>query len=668
MGTTTERFYATRIYDNNYREITLDYTIRTKLKYNTQYYYTEMIEFDYLNIEFNLSNSPNVSRYIPTGNPYAHYKSKSQRVTGSPSLPRGRFEAEYSTYIDGATYFNTYMSGENTFSNIQTPSWVVPQNINVPIRNGLKLTYKLVLAIGMTEDYDSAYTVDGTALISYADTPYIDMTWIDVVPSINGLNPSSNVFVDVTNDVTLRSSINAKAYDGTDIDYSTNFIWRVQGSGTEHTIEGTGSEVTVPANTFPANSTIEWKVECTTEYGITSSSSWATISTDDEPPEKPTNLSPDRAIISGNEDNTFTWEHNSSKGTAQAKAELQISSDGSTFSALATVNGSDEFAVIEADTILSGTKFWRVRTYNADDEAGAWSDNAQIVVQGAPPAPGISDIVATPRAQITWQSAQQTGWRVKFTDSEGNVYDTGERYGNNKTFRSPIYLADGNVTAEVSVANDFGLWSTTEVTFNVANEEGDSINAAFNNGILNWLTSGEYDAFYILRNGVPVAETIENSFDDKSGNGIRTYQILGAIGDNYTLSNVVNAESYPKTVEIFDVENDGPIIQLYKRRDNPVEISRNTGSNDSTYWFSGSKNPTIYSSGHITSTYALEVTYQNKDSYMLDSLIDKICCIKDKTGWMGYGVLTSINHRTDSYTDVTLSFTIVDYDEEVDYE
>lgn len=123
------------------------------------------------------------------------------------------------------------------------------------------------------------------------------------------------------------------------------------------------------------------------------------------------------------------------------------STDGQTWTTLATVTGAARQWTCPAGTLTSSIKYWRVRTYNADGIAGEWSDAAQIVVIAAPTAPSIQIKSTGPRPSISWQTSEQEAYQVELD----GVLSGGTHYGTEKTWTSPAYLADGSHTVRVRV-------------------------------------------------------------------------------------------------------------------------------------------------------------------------------------------------------------------------
>lgn len=332
---------------------------------------------------------------------------------------------------------------------------------------------------------------------------------------------------------------------------SSKFRWRVDSSSQATEINcGTSLYYYVPADTFSTNS-IQWQAEITDSLGNTSTTQWYTLSTVEALPTSII-VSPKNTIIDGSTDTVFSWQHIISTGTAQTKADLQYSTDGATWSSLATVTGSNTQKTISAGTFTSGQKYWRVRTYNTDDTAGEWSASGPFLVIAAPAEPAVS-ATQTPRPTVSWQTSEQQGFQVVID----GLYDSGTKFGTANSFVLPIYLDDGNYTVKVRVQNSFGLWSNYgEAPIAVQNTAGPSITLEVSGTLLTWTQRTSYSAFIVYRDGKAIAKTTEFQYNDIYAIGEHDYKVRGiyAGSANYGLSNIVTTEISVERLQITDVE------------------------------------------------------------------------------------------------------------------
>lgn len=502
-----------------------------------------------------------------------------------------------------------------------------------------------------------------------SNKPYISVEYSDEIVglSLSSLAPSSGSIVPAN--VTTFSWAEA----ATGVCYesitraSAKFRWRKSASDTvkEIAVSGTATSITIPANTFSGDS-IQWQVAVTANSGVTTTSDWMTVSLEDVA-STAVAVAPDRAVLDGSSDNVFKWAHVISTGTAQTKAELQQSTDGSTWTALATVTGAANTWTAPAGTFTSGTKYWRVRTYNSKGAAGAWSSATQFIVLAAPATPPVSIVSTEPRPEIRWQSDEQQAYQVEID----GVYASGTRFGTGKTWKAPFYLADGSYTVRVRVQNEYGFWSPWgTAALPVTNVPGGTITLTAEGGIeaaLSW-TPGSFDYYLVYRNGVAIAKVTEPSHTDAASIGGVRYQVRGCYNnsDNYSLSGAVEVTVSTDNVRLYDMERGEWLHFLYDS-----SAHRSTGlslSQDIQYvQLSGHTYPVAERSEF--KSRALRITCvcaDDAERQSLRALLGHLTCCKTPEGNMTIGYPASISESSDDFFS-TYSFTIeqIDRKEEI---
>ena len=430
-------------------------------------------------------------------------------------------------------------------------------------------------------------------------------------------------------------------------------------------MSGTATSITIPANTFSGDS-IQWQLSVTANSGVTTTSDWMTLSLTDVE-STAVAVAPDRAVLDGSSGNVFKWEHVISTGTAQTKAELQQSTDGSTWTALATVTGAANTWTAPAGTFTSGTKYWRVRTYNSKGAAGAWSAATQFIVLAAPATPPVSIVSTEPRPEIRWQSDEQQAYQVEID----GVYASGTRFGTGKTWKAPFYLEDGSYTVRVRVQNEYGFWSPWgTAALPVTNVPGGAITLTAEGGIeaaLSW-TPGSFDYYLVYRDGVAIAKVTEPGYTDATSIGGVRYQVRGCYdnSDNYSLSEAVEVTVSTDKVRLYDMERGEWLHFLYDS-----SAHRSTGlslSQDIQYvQLSGHTYPVAERSEF--KSRALRITCvcaDDAERQALRALLGHITCCKTPEGNMTIGYPASITESSDDFFS-TYSFTIeqIDRKEEI---
>lgn len=167
---------------------------------------------------------------------------------------------------------------------------------------------------------------------------------------------------------------------------SAVFQWRASTSGTWNSIQVEGDEkkLKIPAGTFTGKTT-QWRVSFTDDMGVVRTSDTYTLDTS-AGELKAAPASPIAgAFADPIEDSLFMWTNSSTSGNVtQSKADLQYSEDGEAWETLGSVTGGALSYTVPANTFQTGTYYWRVRAYNADGEAGPWSDPAEFSTVDAP--------------------------------------------------------------------------------------------------------------------------------------------------------------------------------------------------------------------------------------------------------------------------------------------
>lgn len=482
----------------------------------------------------------------------------------------------------------------------------------------------------------------------------------------DNLSPSAGAFVNRTQ----KNTFTWDAEDDTDPTQvcfaevkqtSAVFEWRVKNASASNTISVSGATTacTVPANTFPSG-TIEWRVKVTANSGTTTTSAWQEITTTDvTPTAKP--VSPSGIVIDATIVNRFSWKHIISTGTPQSKADLQWSADGTTWNTLTTVTGENQYYDVPANKFTSGTKYWRVRTYNTDGTASAWSDKAEFIAINAPSAPSIVIQSTGPRPRITWQTTEQEAYQLTLS----NGYASGTVYGTEKTWRSPVYLADGSYTVRVRVQNKYGMWSEwSAAALPVSHTEGEAITltaTAGHEAALTWQTAGSYDFYLVERDGVAIARTVQKQYVDHTSIGSVTYRVRGcyADSDNYGVSNSDTVEVMPETNMICDLET-GVWLEM-RLSETQLRTNRTSFSAGvSTVHLAGLAYPVEERSEQRDRALSVACAWphaQRAAALALEALVGRLVCLKDRYGNMVIGSLPSLESNCDEFMR-RYSFTI----------
>lgn len=543
-------------------------------------------------------------------------------------------------------------------------------------------TKKKNLESGLRNGFAFAFSAGGTGHASEAIfygvkssyKPFLECEYSDDDVGIQASDfaPSSGAFVNRTQ----KNTFTWACKDDTDLTQvcfaeikqtSAVFEWRVKNASTSNTISVSGATTscTVPANTFPSG-TLEWRVKVTANSGTTTTSAWQEITTTDvTPTAKP--VSPSGIVIDATIVNRFSWQHIISTGTPQSKADLQWSADGATWNTLATVTGENQYYDVPANTFTSGTKYWRVRTYNTDGTPSEWSDKAEFIAINAPSAPSIVIQSTGPRPRINWQTSEQEAYQLTLS----NGYASGTVYGTEKAWRSPVYIADGSYTVRVRVQNKYGMWSEwSAAALPISHTEGEAITLTVSAGreaTLSWQTAGSYDFYLIERDGVAIARTGTKEYTDKRSIGSVTYRVRGCYddSDNYGVSNSDTVEILPETNTICDLST-GVWLDMRlsetQLRTNRVSFAAGV----STIHLAGLAYPVEERSEKRDRSLAVACAWphsQRASALALEALVGRFVCLKDHYGNMAIGTLPSLESNSDEFMR-RYSFTVTHANQE----
>lgn len=508
----------------------------------------------------------------------------------------------------------------------------------------------------------------------YSSPPQLLITFDDsnVQPKLTTPAPASGVRLNKASAITFSTSLvqssaftlkNLTAVSGT-------FEYRLKGASSTTTAAATISSTTIsytaPANTFAAGE-YEYRFTVTDNLGQTASTAWSSFDTRDTVPTA-TADEPSGNLLDGGQPISFRWTHINESGSAQTKAELQKSADGSTWTTLATVTGAANEYAAPAGTFASGTWFWRVRTYNLDNAAGAWSDAASFVTVSAPSTPKVI-VQASPRPLITWQTNEQSAYQIQLD----TAVDTTD-YGSGKSWRSPVYLDDGLHVARVRVQNSYGVWSEWgSATFTVSHTASGAVVLtvdADHRAELSWSYAGSWTEFVVYRDGVAIAKTTDYSYTDDYSVGAVRYQVRACASDgtyNYSLSNEVTVSVMPETVMLSALGSGKWLflrLSTAQHRTNTIKASRAF----SLTHLSGRKFPeaelTEFCDRSISVSYA---TDDEAEKAALEAQMGSPVCLKTPGGKMVIGILDTLS-ETESmfYSSYTFAVSQMHYPEEVD--
>lgn len=413
-----------------------------------------------------------------------------------------------------ASYFELNRSGWNSISFY----WQFPlSNFHIPetIQHGILLKPSF-----------SAH--DGTVYTSAASSTYRPYIEVEFSADDIYIEPSGNIkngYVNPHKDLTLKWSNVRSGYSMEQpTQESAAFTWRETGGAENTTSLTTEQAITIPADTWSAGTSYQWKVDVTDNLGQTTTSGWYTLSTTAAAATPPSLEFPVTDVIDGTGDVTFHWVNNG--GENNTGTDLEFSTDGTAWGSPINVAAGVAEYTVTAGTLPSGTNYWRARAYNADSTAGSWTDATIFTVISSPLTPYF-EVTNSPRPTISWVSDEQQAFQVQM-----GGYDSGLVFGTAQSFKCPVYLPNGSTTVRVRVMNQYNLWSDwsgTQIT--IANTPGAAppvlTVTAGADAQLTW-TDVEASRYLIYRDGTLIGETDGLSFTDRYAIGQASYFVRAA--------------------------------------------------------------------------------------------------------------------------------------------
>lgn len=451
---------------------------------------------------------------------------------------------------------------------------------------------------------------------------------------------------------------------------------RCKSGGTTKTIQisGSATTATIPAGTFTESSG-QIQIAISTTAGGYAESAWITVNTTDQTGTAVA-VSPRGIKIDGDAAQVFSWTYESPTGTPQTKAELQVSYDGGgRWQELATDQGDVRQTTIPAGTLEAGAAAWRVRGFNSDGSPGEYSDGAYIIVSKNPLAPSYVTTNARPRLVVEWASTGQQGYQVQIKQNGKTVFDSGTLFGVDKQLTLTGFLPDGDFTASVRIIDKQGLWSDwTSIDGSVKNTPAEPISLASKSKWfgckLEWYTEGEYQAFYLLRDGIPVGKSTGQEWTDWTANGKHKYTVRAVKNDGYyTDSNdAVGVTSVPYgAICPWDDFSGWQVLKLHEG--GPFAHSENRAAGIEYVQYAGRSLPVAYKTGWKTISHTVEYTVKKAAEWeALKAMEGRMVIYKDYRGARVIGMLESVDAEHTKRINFSLTIQETDVQERVAYD
>lgn len=420
---------------------------------------------------------------------------------------------------------------------------------------------------------------------------------------------------------------------------SSDSAWLVNADGAANNYRPSGSRGVVPAFVIPQSTQLEDDQNQYGNYFIKG------LLPNDE--ITATTTKPKNTYAGSWDTINFEWTYASREGLAQKKYELQYKDASHTdWTALASAESANTNVNIPPNTFAAGIVKWRVRCTNANNQVGAWSEEASFTAQGKPPTPTVS-ATASPRPVITWTGEGQLAYQIKIDNA---VLHTA--YSTDGQYKVKEYLADGAHIAAVRIQNEYGLWSdwgTAE--FTVANTPGAPITlfaAGGEKAALAW-TETDHKTYYIYRDDIPIAKTTAHTYSDQMAIGTHKYKVRGVAGDSYSMSNEVTVTLSVDAPEIAALgEMQWLRLEYSTAQNSPLGVS---AYQDVAYQFyAGRRYPVAETSQQITKIYSFNAAFNDAaQAAAFEGLLGKTVIYRDQHGCLCTGPLMGFELSADQF-------------------
>jgi len=441
---------------------------------------------------------------------------------------------------------------------------------------------------------------------------------------------------------------------------ATTLYWRVSGAETWTAVQAAAgaNSLTIPANTFPAASTIQWYLSGTDATGYASQTSVYSFSTA-AGAVTATAVSPSNTVQSNNQAITFNWNFSSSDGFAPSRYKFmrKLATDAEYTTLLDETTIVTEYT-FPAYTFPAGEIQWMIIPYNIDGVEGT-GQATTFICYGAPEAPVVY-VENTPFTTVRWQANDQQAYQIRVDDT---VY--GPYFGTEKTFELPDKLEDGEHSISVSIVGTYGLWSDWGTSvINVQNAPGEEIVLTGVSGIdnmLSWETEEATADFLIFRDGVQIGHTARTTFADRYASGEHSYQVLNRLTDgNYSESNTVTLETTAAGTYITERVGGEWLEIKYSKMDMRDPDYEET-ADGTFYHLAGNTYPSGSLSGFRESKVnfsALFLAEQETDRKRFESLLGKEVILKFRDGTVFPTILNNWTKELKKLSWTTYSFAL----------
>ena len=403
----------------------------------------------------------------------------------------------------------------------------------------------------------------GSSGISYFNGMQLELTYVDGVFAVELSKTGGYIPATVANSIKVSAAV-VPAMIAPYTIKSCVLYYKKSSESAYTSISSLTDTIIIPANTFEEDEEYDYYVTAVSDDDKTVTSDVYTVSTGDVQGTV-TALSPSNTVAYGSPN--FAWSYENELGNQQTAFDLQISVDGTTWSDL-VLHEETPNTFYTASVPVGGLIYWRVRSYNQSDVATNWSNVLSFTNVMPPSAPTITSVTGNGRITVQWNAANQIAYQVMIGDHDsGWIYSTEKQYFYNE------YLADGLYEIKVRITNNIGLVSDwAELSYSQSGSlPGPVATVTMREGYNEISVSGSFDRYYIIRNGVVIAQIADGMYEDYYCNGNDSYVVRGVNNDD-TFGDTLLTGAYTCHKPAL-IDPDGTITYVNERLDEQPQIT-----------------------------------------------------------------------------------------------
>ena len=461
---------------------------------------------------------------------------------------------------------------------------------------------------------------------------------------------------------------------------SVSLYYKVAGDTdwTEVAAAAGADSLTMPANTFPIGTTVQWYLSGTDYSGSSSTTPTYTFSTA-AGTTYATSQSPISSIEDGSAPITFQWLLTSTDGQAPTAVDLIWKLPTETdeqWHAILYQSSPVSSYTVPAGTFPAGEIQWTVRAYNIDGTAGPWSTPTSgnwsfICIKAPDPVEGLA-ATEVPRTTISWQSEEQQAFEISI---DGKIVK--KAYGpGTYSWQVSEPLSEGLHTISVRVQGAYELWSQpSTITISVDGPTSqDTLIGTFGVDaiLLDRYATAVYTVRY-YRDGVLIGTAPGGTeFVDRRVLGEHSYFSRKFIANGqYTQSNTITGtmqSGIKRIAALDDLQSDWLELKLSDK--DTLEENYSWNKTASLQHVTGADFPVLESSRYQTRSGSFDAAFSNaEDVKRFEALHGRVVILKSRGENVIIGMLNALQKRvTRFYTAYTFSISQIKTEDFVEYE